>query len=338
MKRLSPFLPLLLLAALLLSPAAALRGAKDGLDIWWNHVFHALLPSFICVKLAQELGLLRSVHRHRKGQLSMVIGFALASGAPNGAKLLYGLVQEGSLSAKDGENLLPLISSVSPAFLLSIIASELLKNKALFLPIALSFYGCIFCFLVPYMLRSRDVEQIVTGQKPPSFSAALSSAIESSMMDMLRVGGCILFACTLLSLVRNTMMSDTAYAALAGVLEVSTGTSVISQLPLPLRLKTSLLIGAAAFGGMSLALQTMCCYPGLRLLPYLIRKLLLCALSGLLCYLLFPLFPSVSNVFANRQEVLTRSLSLGSLFLSCALSIAFVGVLSLMMRPRNYGK
>ena len=43
MKRLLPFAPLLLLAALLLSPAAALAGAKQGIDIWWDRVLPALL-------------------------------------------------------------------------------------------------------------------------------------------------------------------------------------------------------------------------------------------------------------------------------------------------------
>ncbi len=118
-------------------------------------------------------------------------------------------------------------------------------------------------------------------------------------------------------------------------MEVSVGASALGALSLPLRLKTSLLIGASAFGGLSLALQTMCCYPGLQPIPYLLKKLLLGVLAGLSCYLLLPLFPSVSAVFASRQEALSRSLALTALLLSSALSLAFVGVLSLMICPRK---
>ena len=335
MKRLLPFLPLLLLATLLLSPAAALSGARRGLDIWWSHVFPALLPSFICVKLAQELGLLRSAGRHPRGQLAAVVGFSLASGAPNGAKLLHALVQEDSLSSRSGEMLLPLVNSVSPAFLLSIIASELLKNKALFPPMAASFYGCILCSTAPLLLGKNGPSAGHTEKKAKAFPWALSAAIESSMLDMLRVGGCILFACTFLSIVRTIVPDEAAYAALAALMEISTGASALAALALPLRLKVSLLIGAAAFGGLSLALQTVCCYPGLHIVPYLFRKLLLGAAVGLVCYLLFPLFPSVSVAFANRQEVLLRSLSMSALVLSSALSLAFMGVLSLMIRSRK---
>ena len=170
-----------------------------------------------------------------------------------------------------------------------------------------------------------------------SFSEALSSAIETGMLDMLRIGGCILFTCSLLSLTGPLLPGAGARAALAGCMEVSAGASAISALSLPLRMKVSLLAGVAAFGGLSLALQTLCCCPGLKLIPYLGRKLLLGVMTGLLCYVLFPLFPSVSAAFASRQEVLTRSLSLSALLLSSALSAAFMGVLSLMFSKTKRG-
>ena len=155
------------------------------------------------------------------------------------------------------------------------------------------------------------------------------------MLDMLRIGGCIVFSCTLLSLIQPFAARESLFAVFSGLIEVSTGTSTIAALALPLRLKVSLLTSAAAFGGMSLALQTACCYPALKLGPYLLGKLALGVLSGAACYLLFPLFPSVSAAFASRQTVISRSLSLSALLLSSALSVAFVGVLGLMMSAKN---
>ena len=157
------------------------------------------------------------------------------------------------------------------------------------------------------------------------------------MLDMLRIGGCILFTCTLLFAVRPLIPNATLSAFLAGFMEISTGASVVSQLSLPLRIKVSLLIGISAFGGLSLGLQTICCFPELKLIPYLIRKLAFGTLVGSVFYLLFPLFPSVSAAFASRQEVLQRSLSLSALLISTTLSVAFMGVLSLMVcsRKRN---
>ena len=155
MKRLLPFAPLLLLAALLLSPEAALSGAKRGLDIWWGRVFPALLPSFVCVRLAQNLGLLKLADNRPRGQLILVAGFSLVSGAPNGAKLLRALAKEGSLTDREAHRLMPLVNNVGPAFLFSIIASELLKNKALAPPIALAFYGSILVLLIPHLVRRR---------------------------------------------------------------------------------------------------------------------------------------------------------------------------------------
>ncbi len=337
MKRLTPFVPLLLLGALLLFPGAALAGAKRGLDIWWGSVFSALLPCLIAVRSAQALGILGLAARHPRGKLAAVLSFSLLSGAPNGAKLLHALVEDGSLSPWEGQRLAPFVNSVSPAFLLSIIASELLKNKALFGPMAAGFYGCILCCLVPAIFRRHDPSSPI---HPPQakaipFSDAISSAIEGSMLDMLRIGGCIVFSCTLLSLIQPFAARESLFAVFSGLIEVSTGTSTIAALALPLRLKVSLLTSAAAFGGMSLALQTACCYPALKLGPYLLGKLALGVLSGAACYLLFPLFPSVSAAFASRQTVISRSLSLSALLLSSALSVAFVGVLGLMMSAKN---
>lgn len=335
MKRLLPFAPLLLLAALLLSPDAALSGAKRGLDIWWGRVFPALLPSFICVRLAQSLGLLRLAVKRPRGQLILVAGFSLVSGAPNGAKLLHALVEDGSLTHRDAQQLLPLVNNVGPAFLLSIIASDLLKNKALVPWMTLAFYGTILVLLVPSVFRKRSAVASLRSAKAVPFSTSLSSAIETSMLDMLRIGGCILFICTLLSLVQPITPSERANAALAGLMEVSIGTTAISELSLPLRLKASLMMGAAAFGGLSLGLQTVCCYPELKLLPYLLKKLVFGGLVGLMSYLAFPLFPGVSTVFASRQEVLSRSLSISALLFSSILSVGFIAVLSLMMSSRH---
>ena len=332
MKRLTPFVPLLLLAALLLSPAAALAGAKHGLALWRNSVFPALLPGLIAVRAAQGLGLLRLGSGHPRGKLVVVMGFSLASGAPNGAKLLHALVQDGSLSPQDAERAMPLVNSVSPLFLVSIIASELLKNKALFLPLSAGFYGVTLCLLVPRMLRhcADPTPTAPLKATPAPFFEALSAAIEGGMLDMLRIGGCIL-ACTMLSLVHPLLSSPSLYAAISGCMEVSTGVSFIAALSLSVRVKVGILTGVAAFGGMSLAMQTACCYPGLRMGPYLLRKLGLGVLAGSVSYLLFPLFPNVTSVFAGRQEVIQRSLSLSALLLSSLLSLAFMGVLGLMM-------
>ena len=334
MKRPLPFVPLLLLAALLLFPASALAGAKQGLDIWWDRVLPALLPSFICVRLAEGMGLLHAAARRPKGQLIAIAGFSLLSGAPNGAKLLYAMARNGTLSQRESQRMLPLINNVSPVFLVSIIASDLLKNKVLFFPMALAFYGVILFFLTPHLLKKRT-GFISCQMKKETFSKALSSAIENSMLDMLRIGGCILFPCTLLSVFHSLISNGAVYTTLAGLTEVSMGVSALAEAALPLRLKTSLMAGCAAFGGLSLALQTMCCYPDLDIFVYLIRKLLLGALIGAACYAVFPLFPTVSPVFASTQEMITRSLSLSSLLLSSVLSAAFTGMLSLMVSQRK---
>ena len=234
MNHLLPVAPILLLFALLLSPAAALAGAKQGISLWWGSVFPSLLPSFICLKLAQKLGLLRLCGRHPRGQLAAVIGFSLLSGAPNGAKLLHALIEDGSLSSRDGARLLPVVNGVGPVFLLSIIASELLKNKALFPPMAAAYYGCAILLSFPFFLRRNRSDRVRDTVPSVPFADALAAAIEESMLDMLRIGGCILFACTLLSVMRPFLTSAAASAAAAGAMEISAGASGVLSAQYPI--------------------------------------------------------------------------------------------------------
>ena len=101
MKRMLPLAPLLL-GALLISPAAALTGAKRVPVIWWGQVLPALLSGFITFRLVQNRGILRLFRSHPQRQLKDVIGFSLLSGAPNGSKLLESLAEECSSRPNGG--------------------------------------------------------------------------------------------------------------------------------------------------------------------------------------------------------------------------------------------
>ena len=94
MKRLLPFASLLLMLLILLFPVESLSGAKAGLSLWWSSVFPALLPSFICLKLTEKLGLLRTAFPRHRGRLGASMAFSLLSGAPNGAKLIGALTRD----------------------------------------------------------------------------------------------------------------------------------------------------------------------------------------------------------------------------------------------------
>ena len=334
MRSILPYAALLLLFALLLCPEAALLGARSGALLWWRSVFPALLPCCVALKLSEKLGLWGHPGRFGRGRLFLAAGFSLLAGAPNGARLLSTLVEEKALSPRQGAGLLPLVNQVSPAFLFSIIASDLLKNKLLFRPMALALYGAAALFTLPLLLKKAPAAAEPSAPPLP-FAQAFSSAVWQSMGAMLQVGGCLVFACALLGVLQKVCPGPILSALLPALFEVSAGAAALSALSLPLRLKTSLLLGAACFGGLSLGLQALCAYPRGKLLPYLLQKLLLGALAGGLCYLLFPLFPDLAGAFAPRQVLLRRALSAGALGLSSLLSVLLLFLLSLMGANRG---
>lgn len=330
MKHKLPYAILLFFILLLLFPAAAIAGAKEGLTIWQERLLPTLLPCFISLKLCQSLGILSN--KNPKGKLPILCLFSLAAGAPNGAKQLQLLVEDGAIEAIQAQRLLPYINQVSPAFLFSIIALLTPEHKRILLPFFLSFYlvsaACLCCFLIINKGKAVVGRQSV----PLPFAKAFSLAIENSMLDILRVCGCVVFASSLLGVLRSFPLLTPLYPIIAPFMEVSTGAMALSSLAVPLRVKVSLLCGAAAFGGLAVALQTVCVFPSVRLGNYIVKKLLLACLVFLVCYIVFPLFPIPAAVFTSGQEMMRRTLTAGGLLLSFAVSLIYVFLLSIMAK------
>lgn len=330
MKRLLPYSPLLLLLCLLLFPSSALVGAKEGLSLWWEKLFPSLLPCLICLKLMNGMGIWGNAQTTSRGSIVCLCLFSLLFGAPNGAMQIQLMEENCQISRSQAKALLPLVNQVSPLFLVTIIASGFLKNKSLLLPLAIGFYGPTVGLLAWHCMRLSPPSQPKNAQEPLPFPQAFSSAVVNSMQDMLKIGGCIMFSTTLLSLLRPLTGEGAAHVLLSALLEVSAGSQAIASLPIGMRELVSLLTTAASFGGLTLALQGMCVCDSIELAPYLGIKALLGLLSGLLCYLVFPLLPTTTSAFANGQEVLRRSSSLSGLLVCSAFSLLYVTVFTLM--------
>ena len=123
----------------------------------------------------------------------------------------------------------------------------------------------------------------------------LEYALETAIQTIVKVGGYIILFGILGHLItRLSLPFPLLQGMLAGVLEITTGSSAIAALSLPSALKTALICAVTAFGGLSSVLQTKSVLgsSGLSVATYLYTKvlhaLLAAALSGIL--LLFNVF------------------------------------------------
>lgn len=131
------FLAVLLTIGMILYPKEAFEAALNGLAIWWNIVFPALLPFFVFSQVLIGLGvvhflgvLLEPIMRplfNVPGTGSFVLAMGLASGFPLGAVLTNKLRQDRLCSKVEAERLLSFTNTADPLFMFGAVAVGMLQ-------------------------------------------------------------------------------------------------------------------------------------------------------------------------------------------------------------------
>lgn len=297
---------LLFLCLLLLFPAPALSGAKNGLLLWFNQVLPSLLPFLILSTLFLSTGLSDSLARRLSPLLSplfrcsppgcyaIVIG--LLAGLPVGAKTIASLVEQGRLTKREGTYLLPLCNNPSPLFLLGYISVSVLNAPSLRYPL---FFIVIFSsMLSAVLLRPRNAafsdgrkkEKLPAGLPAKSFSFSfllLDSAIEQAFSVLTRVGGYIILFSVLAELLTKMPLPPLLCACIGSLLEITTGCTALAALPLKKAVLFPLVTAFVTFGGLSAAAQTKSVLAESRLpfAHYLLTKAVAAVISAAFMFL-----------------------------------------------------
>ena len=289
----------LLLFFLLTDPVQASEASADGLLIWWNTLVPVLLPFFILSSLLIALDgvaylmrfLYPVLHRifgcSRDGCYCLAAGFLC--GFPTGARIAGELVRARHITVEEGNYLLGFCNNVSPAFLIGFCMTKSLGRPDLTLPaLLLSFGAPILTGLLTR--RGRSFPSLAAEKKTSgsqiSFKIA-DACIMSGLESILKLGCYIILFSLLAGLLKGLPWPHPALAcALTGFLEITNGISLTAASNLPARLSFALILGTAAFGGLSGLAQTqsMIDGSGLSLGRYLKAKLLT-ALAAAACAL-----------------------------------------------------
>ncbi len=126
------FIGLSLTISMVIFPEEAFSAAVNGLDIWWNIVFPALLPFFIGSEILMGLGvvhfmgvllepLMRPVFKV-PGVGSFVMAMGLASGFPIGSILTTKMRKQKLVTRIEGERLMSFTNTADPLFMFGAVA------------------------------------------------------------------------------------------------------------------------------------------------------------------------------------------------------------------------
>ncbi len=300
---------LLLFLSFLIYNHEVVTGAAQGLLLWYRFVLPSLLPFMILVNimmytdtislLAKMLGPFMKGFPgvSPAGSFAVLTGFLC--GYPMGAKVSADLVKNRQITCAEGAYLLSFCNNTSPMFVLSILLTQYVPDQQLHPPFFL------ILFLSP--LLTGQLFRIYYTQKNPAsfrrdtlpvknpgapkqigFLRAMDTCLTDSFQAIIKVGlYMMLFAIFIRLSARLIPGSCPAKPLLLSSMEITSGLSILARLKLPASARYILLIAQTSFGGFCAVFQTasMIQKSGLKILPYVIEKLITATVTSLLTFL-----------------------------------------------------
>ena len=298
-------IPILILFFSMLSfPQTVFTGASYGLVLWFRHVLPTLLPYMILINVLICTPALHWICRITSIFLCPLLGtsyygtFAVLTGFlcgyPMGAKTTSDLLNANKISRSEASYLLSFCNNTSPAFILSYVVAQNMKERNLCIPffLILTFTPLMLSFIFRLFYRLPESSCSFPQVTPGSFSNP-SESISVSFLDrcilnafesVTKVGGYMMMFSVLIQLLASVLPNTIFSLLLYSSLEISTGIRLLFSSALYTTEKIILCAFLTSFGGWCCIAQTysMISSSQLPILPYITAKLVTALVTSLL--------------------------------------------------------
>ena len=298
-------IPILILFFSMLSfPQTVFTGASYGLVLWFRHVLPTLLPYMILINILICTPALHWICRITSTFLCPLLGtsyygtFAVLTGFlcgyPMGAKTTSDLLNVNKISRSEASYLLSFCNNTSPAFILSYVVAQNMKERNLCIPffLILTFTPLMLSFIFRLFYRLPESSCSFPQVTPGSFSNP-SESISDSFLDrcilnafesVTKVGGYMMMFSVLIQLLTSVLPNTIFSLLLYSSLEISTGIRLLFSSALYTTEKIILCAFLTSFGGWCCIAQTysMISSSQLPILPYITAKLVTALVTSLL--------------------------------------------------------
>ena len=298
-------IPILILFFSMLSfPQTVFTGASYGLVLWFRHVLPTLLPYMILINVLICTPALHRICRITSTFLCPLLGtsyygtFAVLTGFlcgyPMGAKTTSDLLNVNKISRSEASYLLSFCNNTSPAFILSYVVAQNMKERNLCIPffLILTFTPLMLSFIFRLFYRLPESSCSFPQVTPGSFSNP-SESISDSFLDrcilnafesVTKVGGYMMMFSVLIQLLASVLPNTIFSLLLYSSLEISTGIRLLFSSALYTTEKIILCAFLTSFGGWCCIAQTysMISSSQLPILPYITAKLVTALVTSLL--------------------------------------------------------
>lgn len=259
-------------------PDIAMLSFSQGIRLWATKVLPALLPFFILVRLLSYTTFSRSIGKFLTPITNKLYGvggvagyiyiMSILSGYPVGAKLTADIYKDGGLSTGQAHTISSFTSTSGPLFVLGTVGIGLFHSHKLGIIVLISHYiGALLNGLL-YRQKKHHVIQQSLNHSPNTLNDTMTSSITSILI----VGGFIAIFYMLLSLLLHInafypltrllsligINENISTSIISGIIEVTTGASMLSNLTLSFNIQAIILSFLISFGGLSIHAQAYC--------------------------------------------------------------------------------
>ena len=239
---------------MLLSPALTMDAAGAACRLFVTSVMPGLFPYMVL-----SLLLVSRIPGEMPPFLITLLGWC--GGSPTGARLL---ALRPGMDRRIQKRIALSSATMSPMFLLGTVGSWLDSPAAGAAVLFAVILGGYLTGLLTGRKKSAPAHEKALPDAPASLT--FGQAVEQAARTMLLVCGTMVMLRVFAGFAAQA--APWASLPLTTLLEVTTGASIIADLPLPLPLRTGIIAGCTGFGGMAVIMQNRALYPsGLLPLP-----------------------------------------------------------------------
>ncbi|MFW5438091.1 nucleoside recognition domain-containing protein [Paenibacillus apiarius] len=316
----------LLVLCIVSYPDQAFQASLQGLKVWWNIIFPALLPFLVLSEMllaygfVHGLGVLLDPLMRVLFRLPGVGGWAWSvgwtAGYPAGAEAVIRLRKQQAITRREAERLLGLSHASSPIFMIAVVGVGFVQKAEVGLIIAIVHWASAIVAMfilrsadvfhpepesvsiselqrskhLPFYRRMFDAMELAHRQDGRPFGKLLGDAVTSAVQTLMMIGGYIMIFSVIIQVLRIAIPQELGSFMLNGLLEVNLGAYTFGSAAFQSTLFQTALLGAViAWSGASAHMQVHSLMKGtdLRYVRFLASRIVHAVAAFLLTYVLW---------------------------------------------------
>ena len=321
-------------AVLISFPKVCADGARNGITLCKDIIVPSLFPFLVLSSFATSSGTIDFLGRKtdklfRKffklsGRSGAVVLFSLFAGFPVGASMASELFSQNKITKTEAQRITLSCVNAGPAFVIGAVGTTMLSSfkAGVLIFIALSLSSVFIAYFSKFIFEE-DVLKETKSISKTSISQSLVNSVYGASKSIFSICGWVILFSSFINIISSKNESESFIITATSFLEVCSGSVILSKKGNPV-----ILAALLGWGGLCVHAQI---FPfvlktGTKPRYFFCFRVLNCALSSIICYFLFDLFPCEVSVFSQGITAVSKTFAVSApaaagLILMCAILI-----------------